>query len=256
MIFGERESSGYVDPVPIANSLLIVLVLFVSACAGSGSAKPATTAVPTTVPPPMSSTTTLPGPTTTLPGQPNEAGPQRGDRLLVIGISHDEHLNLRASPGTSSDVIARIPADHAALTALGNTRDVDGGMWVEVDFEGTVGWAHLGYIGLEGTTDDLTAYVIDQVGDRPSAPSMAELGEAVAAALAPEEPKPRIVKVVEETVGDPAEVTYDVVGLGDDALGALRVHVIAEPFDGGFTLRTVEVTYVCGRGLTAGGLCA
>ena len=66
---------------------------------------------------------------------------------------------------------------------------------------------------------------------------------------------PRIVVVVDETVGDLREVTLDLIGLGDDALRGYRVHVLGEPVDGGFSLRNVEVTNLCARGVAEGRLC-
>lgn len=174
---------------------------------------------------------------------------------MVIGVSHDDFLNLRELPGTSFEVVGTIPADYRALIALGNTRDIGTAFWIEVDYEGTVGWVHMGFVGFEGRTDDMTAFVIDELGERPSADSMAELGLTVAELFASDEPESDLVMVAPEVVDDVGEVSYDVIGLGDDSVRGLRVHVIAEPFEGGFTLRTVEVTTICGRGVTTDELC-
>lgn len=179
-----------------------------------------------------------------------------GDLLMVIGVSHEHSLNLRELPGTDFDVVAQIPPDYGELIALGNTRDIGQSLWVEVEYEGMAGWVHMGFIGLEGATDDLTAYVVGQLGDRPTAESMTELGLTVSEVFTSEGPPSELVLVVPETVGDLAEVTYDVIGLGDDSVRGLRVHLFAEPFEGGFVLRTVEVTNICGRGVSEGGLCA
>jgi hypothetical protein len=84
---------------------------------------------------------------------------------------------------------------------------------------------------------------------------MLDLGFLVADFLASEEPPSDIVLVEAPTVGDLGEVTYDVIGLGDDAVRGLRVHVFGTPITEAFTLRTVEVTVICGRGVDADGLC-
>lgn len=174
---------------------------------------------------------------------------------MVVGVSFDDVLNLRRLPGTSFEVIARIPPTSGDLLALGHTRDTGTSLWIEVEFDGVIGWVNLRFIAYEGLTDDLTAFVTDQLGEGPSAASMTELGEIVAELFVSEEPESRVIKVVEETVGDLGEVSFDVVGLGDDSVRGVRLHVFGEPFQDGFALRNLEVTYLCGRGVTDEGIC-
>jgi hypothetical protein len=66
--------------------------------------------------------------------------------------------------------------------------------------------------------------------------------------MASEEPESDIVLTSAPDVGDLGEVTYDVVGLGDDAVRGVRLHVFGQPVDEAFTLHTVEMTALCGRG--------
>ena len=139
--------------------------------------------------------------------------------------------------------------------ALGHTRDIGRSFWIEVDFDGVFGWVHLGFIAYQGLTDDLTSFVVEQMGDRPSAASMTELGRVVAEQFVSEDVESDVVKVIDETVGDLGEVTFDVVGMADDSVRGVRLHVFGEPFEGGFALRTLEVTYLCGRGVTEDGVC-
>lgn len=81
---------------------------------------------------------------------------------------------------------------------------------------------------------------------------MNALGEMVAENLASDDPPSRITRTVAATVGDLGEVTYDVVGIGDDATAGFRLHVFAVESDGGegFSLRTIERTVFCSRGLS------
>ena len=219
------------------------------------SSAPSTTApVPTTAPPSTVDTSTSTT-TTTLPGEEIEFGPAAGDLLMVIGVAFDDHLNLREAPGTAYDVIARIPSDHLELVALGHTRDIGRSFWIEVEFGGVVGWVHMGFIAFQGVTDDLTAFVVQQMGERPSAGTMTDLGRIVAEQFVSQDVQSDVVKVVDETMGELGEVTFDVVGLADDSVIGLRLHVFGEPFEGGFALRTVEVTYLCGRGVTDERIC-
>ena len=83
------------------------------------------------------------------------------------------------------------------------------------------------------------------------------MGLIVAEAVASTDPPSRIRMSAAPTTGDVHEVTYDVVDLGDDALFGVRVHVFYVPTEDGesFVLKSVERTLLCGRGLSAGGIC-
>lgn len=247
---------------------LLLLGLFAGACGGESTsttsetpvastttvAATTTTAASTTTSSTTTSTTTT-TPSTTIPGEEIQLFFDAGDRLMVIGVSHDDVLNLRELPGTAFDVVGEIPPDYRDLVAVGSTRDIGRSIWTEVDFAGVVGWVHIGFIAFEGVTDDLTAFVVEQMGDRPSAASMTELGRIVAEQFVSEDVQSEVVKVVDETVGDLGEVTFDVVGLADDSVRGVRLHVFGEPFEGGFALRNLEVTYLCGRGVTDEKVC-
>lgn len=223
------------------------------------SAAPTTTTVqPTTTTTGASTTTTAPprATTTTLAGEPIDFGPGEGDVVMVIGVRHDDVLNLRAGPGADQPIIDEIPPTFTDLVALGNTRDLDPSFWIEVDYEGTVGWVHMGFIGFEGVVTDETSHVVAELGGNPVEPTMRELGEVVADVFDSDEvPESDIVQVTPVTTGDLAEVTYHVIGLGDDAVGGFRLHMFAEETDDGFSLRSVEVTTICSRGVDEDRLC-
>ncbi|MEX1280468.1 MAG: SH3 domain-containing protein [Acidimicrobiia bacterium] len=239
-------------------ALVVALGLLVAACGGTASPDDPTTTsgsvdTTTTVAP---ETTTTESPTTsTLPGEPIDFGPRAGDELMVVGVAHDDVLNLRAAPGTDQEILAGLEPTEIGIVALGATRQLTRSFWIEVEAADTTGWVSLGFVAFEGVTDDATAATIDELGERPTAPTMSELGRLVAEAWASDEPASDIVKVVDESVGDLGEVTHDVIGLGDDAVAGFRLHVFGEPVAGGFSLRTVERTTLCGRGVDADGLC-
>jgi hypothetical protein len=174
---------------------------------------------------------------------------------MVIGVRHDDVLNLRAGPGVGSPIVARIPPTYAALVAEGNTRNLPNSFWIEVDYEGTRGWVNMSYVGYEGVVDDQTSTVVAELGEIPVESTMTALGEVVAAVFASTEPESDIVQVTPVTIGDLAEVTYDVIGLGDDAVRGSRLHIFAEEVSGGFSLKSVESTSICGRGVDADDLC-
>ena len=246
-------------------------VIAITACGGDQgeptTSLEATTTMTATTSTANSSTTTVEGVSTTtqaettttgaggLPGEPIDFGPAAGDVLAVIGVAHDDMLNLRSAPGADQEILAGIPPLHADLAALGRTRELPRSFWIEVDYQGTTGWVNLSFVGYPGDTFDATSAIVDELGDIPSAPTMVELGESVAGVLGSEDPPSELVVTVAPRDGDPGEVTIDVIGLGDDAVRGLRTHVFGSPDDGGFVLDTVEVTSLCGRGVTAEGSC-
>ncbi|MEA1902223.1 MAG: SH3 domain-containing protein [Actinomycetota bacterium] len=234
-------------------AVTVVVSLVVVAC---GGVEPAAT---TTTQPPISTTSTEIVPTsttsTTLPGEVIDFGPMEGDVLMVIGVRHDDVLNLRSGPGIDQDIVGEMAADFKEMIALGETRQIPDAFWIAVEIGGMPGWVNMRYIGYEGATDDLTSQVVADLGGIPMADTMVELGLLVVETMASEDPASDIVVVVDETVGDLGEVTYDVVGLGDDAVRGLRVHVFGQPSADGFSLKSVEVTTICGRGISPDGLC-
>jgi hypothetical protein len=214
-----------------------------------------TTAPPTTTEPPTTTTTrAAPSPTTTLPGEPMDFGPRAGDVLGVIGVSHDDVLNVRLAPGIDQPIITTLHPLEDGIVALGNTRSLPRSIWIEVEVSGTTGWVSLAYVAYLGQVSDETSAIVNLLGGIPEAETMLDLGLTVAEALASDDPASRIVMSAAPTVGDLGEVTYDVVGIGDDAVRGFRLHVFGTPSESGegFILKSVEQTLVCGRGISDG----
>jgi hypothetical protein len=240
----------------------VAVVLTVSACGGSGATNDATTTTAATVTTSttrvttntVESTTTADNPTTTLPGEPIDIGPQAGDVLAVIGVAHNDVLNLRAAPGVDQEILAELDPLADDVIALGNARALPQSIWYELEAGGVIGWANSSFLGYLGQTTDETSAIIDALGETPRAETMLDLGMIVAEALASDEPASRIIMSVAPSVGDLGEVTYDVVGIGDDSVRGFRLHVFGTPDEGGegFVLKSVEQTLLCGRGLSNG----
>lgn len=223
------------------------------------AATPSTTTSPTTTTTGGSPTTTSGSPTTTaMRGDRVDLGPPAGAELGVIGVRHNDFLNLRANPGADQRIVEEIPPTYDGLIARGHTRDLGRSFWTQVDYEGSRGWVNMRYVAYIGRTDDTTSQVINDFGERPEASTMAELGMMIAERAASDDPRSDIVMVVKEKGGDLGEVTFDVVGLGDDSVRGVRLHIFAENMDGHFQLRTVEQTLFCdpARGMDADGTCA
>jgi len=248
----------------VARYLVIMFTVMIGACGGSGTVTTATSptttmaAAATTT---ASTTTTTALTTTTadtdLPGEPIDFGPATGDEVAVVGVAHDDVLNVRAAPGTDSEVVVELEPTATGLIGTGRARSLPQSIWFEVEVDGFTGWVSSAFVGYLGLTDDATAEVIESLGETPGAETMLDLGLIAAGTMASEEPPSRIVMSVAPTVGDLGEVTFDVVGLGDDALGGVRLHVFGDPAEGGegFVLSNVERTLICSRGATDDGFC-
>ena len=200
--------------------------------------------------------------TTTLPGQPFDLGPAAGDVLAVIGVRFDDVLNVRRAPGTDQEIVAELPNRADDFVAAGRGRQLSESIWWEVTTaDGTVGWVGSAFVAKTAATGDATARVIAALGTTPQAPDMSELGLIVAEAFVtdPEVPNEIVMTAAANEEGDLAEVTYDVVGLGDDSTRAVRAHVFGQPLESGdgFVLKTVEATDMCDatRGPGEDGVC-
>ena len=163
-----------------------VLALLVSSCVADttvgsdgpvASVSPTSTSVTTTASVAVTITTVITTASTSpLVGSPIDFGPRSGDVIAVIGVPHDDALNLRAAPGPTQDILDTIDPVYEGLVAQGETWEMPTAFWVKVDYEGTIGWVHMGFIAYLGHTDDATATVVADLGGNPAADSMEELG--------------------------------------------------------------------------------
>lgn len=223
-----------------------------------------------------------------LPGDRYEYGPDAGTSLAVVGVDHDDVLNVRDVPFgeiiatlglanpiayllevramPSSEPVARFDSWTGAIVATGRTRKLPTTVWHEVEVAGITGWASGAYLAPIGLTDDVTARLIDRLGETPEAPTLTDLALTVGEAFASVEPPSRVVVTVGPIIFEGlGEVTVDVLNLGDDSLRGYRLHIFATPAaedwmsedPGPFTLRTVERSILCHshRGVTPDGLC-
>ncbi len=257
----------------------VILSLVVAACGGADTGDTTTTdtvpltTAPTTTVTTVPATSTTATPTTATPttapttsttvadrddavaGEPFDLGPQAGDELGVVGVEADDVLNVRAGPGVANEIIEILDPTAIGIVATGRNRLLTESIWYEIEVGGDTGWVSSRYVAYVGLTDDVTAQIIEQMGERPTAETMLDLGALVAEHVAGEEVDVRFSLTVAPTVGDLGEVTYDVVGLPDDSVLGVRLHIFGEPGDDGFGLRTVEQTILCRRGVTIDGLC-
>ena len=222
-----------------------------------------------------------------LPGEPYEYGPDEGMSLAVVGVDHDDVLNVRDIPfgeiiatldvgnpiaytleireAPSGESLAWYESWEGAIVATGRTRKLPTTVWHEVRVAGLTGWASGAYLAPIGASRDATAEIIGLLGATPVADTMAELALLVGGALASDEPPSRVVVTIPPNVfEDLGDVGVDVLNIGDDSLLGFRLDLSADPAGdwmsenpGPFTLRTVWSTVLCHshRGVTADGRC-
>ena len=192
-----------------------------------------------------------------LPGEPYEFGPAAGVVLGVVGVEHDDLLNVRDVP--FGQVIGALDPMTRDVVATGKSRKLPTTVWHEVRVGAVTGWASDAYLAPLGATFDATAQIVEILGETPAASTMPELGQIVSEAVASDEPPSRIAVSAGTTIGDLGEITIDVVGLADDSLRGFRLHVFAHVGAGSdpFVLKSVEQTLLCysHRGVSEEGLC-
>lgn len=255
--------------VSVSRSILFValtLALVAGACGDDDTGASSTTtqatssttteATTTTAAPTTTEATTTTTTTTVLPGEPFDIFPPAGAVLAVIGVAHDDVLNVRDVPGDGQIIATYEPVADDVVSA-GAGWKLPTTIWWQVSVGGTEGWVNSSFLAYLGTVDDVTSQVVAALGGIPEEETMLDLGRVVAEALASDDPKSDIVMSIAPSIGDLGEVTYDVVGIGDDAARGSRLHVFGAPSASGdgFTLKTVEATVLCGRGVTDDGLC-
>ncbi len=253
-------------------SLLVIVLCFVVGCVRGEDPMDTDSTSTTTVPvssvittstteTTTTTTTTVTNSTSTtsreLEGEWFSMAPAAGARLAVIGVAHDDVLNVRELPGSDQAIIARFDPITDGIVATGQAWRLSSSIWFEVQLpNGEPGWVHSSYVAQAGIVDDITSRVVSALEGYPSATSMEELGRLVAESQASQDPDSRIVMVQAPSGTDVGEVIFDVVGLGDDSIRALRLWVFGSSGSGGYSLKSVEAQTMCDavRG-ESGGMC-
>jgi hypothetical protein len=180
--------------------------------------------------------------------------------VAVVGVAYDDVLNVRQGPGIRFDIITGLEPTTLDMRVTGPGWLLPSSIWYEIEYGIIVGWVSSAYIGQLGATDDATLEVYAMLGEPVGDDDLAALGATIAFAFLGEEGGGWTALVEPSEGGSPSAVssiTYDVVGLGDDAIKGYRlvIHATQDVDDGPFTLHSVERTYICWRGVDADGLC-
>jgi len=209
---------------------------------------PQTTAVPTALP------TSLPD----LAGEPWELFvPLRGEPVAVVGVAFDDILEVHVGPGENSPLIGTLDPLAVDIISAGEARQLRSSIWWRVTQGELDGWVGSRFVVRLGGTNDVTADVVEQFGAIPSAETMVELGNIVAATRVAGDPPPRLTQVSAPVIGDLGEIVFDRTGFRDDSVAGERLRIFGQPLESGegFSLKTVEATVMCSRGVSDSGLC-
>jgi len=214
----------------------------------AASATTTTTTEPEETATETTATTEAPRPTPpeSMPGDVIGFGPGAGDQIAVIGVEFDDVLNVRIAPGIDFDVVATLEPAADDVIAMGENRLLESSFWVEIETADGPGWVNEAYVGFLGVSQTLPS---DLTAEDANAE---ELGLLVAQTYASEEPPSRIT--LQASDGD--VVTYDVLGLGDDAVKGFRLVVETSVSGGDRVVVSVEEISLCGRGVDAELRCA
>lgn len=252
--------SGRLTPVALA------VVLLLGACTGT---EPATSPESETASPsavsesPSESGALSPSPSVTpspaqLPGEKVKTAVSKGEVLVVMGVAFDQTLDLRVSPEPAA-AIAGAVEPLSDVTATGASRRVDDtGVWHEVRAGDMTGWVPAGSLAWRGETVDETSAMVRALNRRPTGEDMLDLGRKIARASSFNDPASgsQVSVASRPTDGDPGQVTLDITGVPDDSIIGVRLNVFGVPNDdGGYTVKSVELTYLCGRGVDRRGFC-
>lgn len=187
-------------------------------------------------------------------------GPQSGDLVAVVGVAHNDVLNVRGGPGVSFEIVSTLEPTAADIPATGQAWLLPKSLWYEIAIDSGTGWVNSSFIGLLGATDDATAMVARMLGTPLAADDFNYLGATIADAFLGAEGESWIALVEVSKGGSSPQipsVMFDVIGLSDDSAKGYRfvIHATHEVSGGPYEMHSVERTAICWRGLTPKGLC-
>lgn len=242
------DATTTLDPGPNTSSTAVTSTTAPSTTTSTATATTAATTTTTAL-----ETTTTGDTTTTAPSVPVE-GPIPGSAWIVVGVVHDDVLNVRATPGIGSAIVGELAPTADGIVVTGTAMQVGSVVWWQVGTAIADGWVSSRHLAVAGATDDIASAIVEaNSGIRPTGETMNDLADAVLAVVSADE----VVVVASETVsGDIGEITIDVFDVGDDAIRGRRLHIFGQRTgDSGFGLYAVEATALCWRAADAAGLC-
>lgn len=164
----------------------------------------------------------------------------------VVGVAHDDKLNVRRTPSARAKVIGRLAPLARRVEVTGKTR----GSWRQVRIGDRVGWVHGRYLAPIGRPVGMT----ERAREVGIAPTRVSLARKVVASQAPGTEGRLFGPVLVSQRGN--RMVVDLLGYQDDALVGERFRLVIRPGEAGFMIRSAAALPICARGVDRNGLCS
>jgi uncharacterized protein YraI len=110
---------------------------------------PTDTPIPPTATPIPSTVTPIPPTPTPVPVQPTATSvpvPTYSGTYRVVNVASDDVLNVRASAGVSHPIVGVVPHNGMGVEITGAGEQVDGSLWVPIEYKDIAGWVNSNYL--------------------------------------------------------------------------------------------------------------
>jgi len=107
-----------------------------------------------------------------------------GEVVATLGLLNPYVGLLEVREAPSGEILASPDSWVDAIVATGRSRTLPTTTWHELRVAGLTGWSSAAYLAQPGATDDLTAHIIEILGERLEADTMLDLGLMVAETMA------------------------------------------------------------------------
>jgi len=119
------------------------------------SVPPTDTPVPPTATPVPPPATPIPSTATPVPVQPTATSvpvPPYSGTYMVVNVTSDDVLNVRANAGVSHPIVGVIPHNGMGVEIAGAGEQVDGSLWVPIEYQEIAGWVNSNYLAHQAYT--------------------------------------------------------------------------------------------------------
>ena len=175
-----------------------------------------------------------------------------GAAVHVVGVEDADVLFVRALPDHTAQEVGRL-APTGEATLAGQERNVENGLWAEVELADGVGWVNSSYLGyLAEPGEDITEEFSYPAQDDPMA-IVGDIAQTRVDLVAGESQVPDGILV--QTPQDSPVYRVDVIPFFDDATYGERLEIHIEETAEGYQVGEVRSVRIYSRGLTDDGLC-
>lgn len=215
-------------------------------------------------PPPVAPLKPAPANTIMPAGKTFDYGPDKGQPLYVVGVEHNDQLNIRNTPDANANILIQVPPLAPPLYSLGQGWQLpSGAIWWQVESNdgqnSNLGWANLKYLAALGASIDITEKLSEIKNTK-----IENLANVIASTLTNNKMANNIV-VIEPAHGIDAQggaMQFDLLGFADDSVRGERIRVVFDfvwdetgavrRITDQAIIRTAFSTPICVRGVNDG----